>query len=71
MNWMNTAELDSFIDRLRADVGECDWVEFKTNNSDPEEIGQYISALSNAAALAEQESAFAVLTESAERPRFR
>lgn len=30
---------------------ETEWVEFKLNNSDPEEIGSYISALSNAAAL--------------------
>ncbi len=30
---------------------ETEWVEFKHNNSDPDEIGEYISALSNAAAL--------------------
>lgn len=30
---------------------EAEWVEFKENNKDPEEIGQYISALSNSAAL--------------------
>jgi predicted HTH transcriptional regulator len=30
---------------------EVEWVEFKVNNHKPEEIGQYISALSNAAAL--------------------
>jgi len=30
---------------------ETEWVEFKHNNKDPEEIGEYISALSNAAAL--------------------
>lgn len=30
---------------------ETEWVEFKLNNSDPQEIGEYISALSNAAAL--------------------
>ncbi|NGM85964.1 transcriptional regulator [Parapusillimonas sp. SGNA-6] len=31
---------------------ECEWVEFKHNNGDPQRIGEYISALSNAAALA-------------------
>ena len=30
---------------------ETEWVEFKTNFADPEEIGEYLSALSNAAAL--------------------
>ena len=30
---------------------ETEWVEFKVNNCDPQEIGEYISALSNAAAL--------------------
>jgi len=30
---------------------EVEWVEFKQNNTDPQEIGEYISALSNAAAL--------------------
>lgn len=30
---------------------EVEWVEFKENKADPEEIGEYISALSNSAAL--------------------
>jgi len=30
---------------------ESEWVEFKVNYSDPQEIGEYLSALSNAAAL--------------------
>jgi ATP-dependent DNA helicase RecG len=30
---------------------EAEWVEFKQNNADPEEIGEYISALANSAAL--------------------
>jgi len=30
---------------------ESEWVEFKSNNDNPEEIGQYISALANSAAL--------------------
>lgn len=30
---------------------EAEWVEFKHNNEDPEAIGEYISALSNSAAL--------------------
>lgn len=31
--------------------GETEWVEFKVGNSDPHEIGEYLSALSNSAAL--------------------
>lgn len=30
---------------------ETEWVEFKVNNADPQEIGEYLSALANAAAL--------------------
>lgn len=30
---------------------ETEWVEFKVNNTDPQEIGEYMSALANAAAL--------------------
>ena len=30
---------------------ECEWVEFKHNNANPEEIGEYLSALSNSAYL--------------------
>ncbi|MFD2200184.1 ATP-binding protein [Shivajiella indica] len=28
---------------------ECEWIEFKKDNSDPQEIGEYLSALSNSA----------------------
>ena len=30
---------------------ETEWVEFKINNKDPQEVGEYLSALSNSAAL--------------------
>ena len=30
---------------------ETEWLEFKHNNADPQEIGEYVSALSNAAAI--------------------
>ncbi|HEX2958562.1 MAG TPA: ATP-binding protein [Chitinispirillaceae bacterium] len=39
---------------------ECEWVEFKYNNSDKEEIGSYISALSNSAALQGKSAAFLI-----------
>lgn len=39
---------------------ETEWVEFKENNDQPREIGEYISALSNAAALAGKAHAYLV-----------
>lgn len=39
---------------IRALRGESEWVEFKLNYDNPEEIGEYISALSNSAALCGQ-----------------
>jgi predicted HTH transcriptional regulator len=39
---------------------EAEWVEFKRDNDDPREIGEYISALSNAAALLGKPSAYLV-----------
>lgn len=37
---------------------EMEWVEFKRGNDDPQEIGEYISALANAAALAGKSKGF-------------
>jgi ATP-dependent DNA helicase RecG len=39
---------------------ETTWLEFKHNNSNPEEIGEYISALANAAALADKSCGYLV-----------
>ncbi len=47
-----TAEyLASLVHELSKLPQETEWVEFKVNNADPQEIGEYISALSNSAAL--------------------
>jgi ATP-dependent DNA helicase RecG len=48
------------VQRLCAVEGEREWVEFKENNVDPQLIGEYISALSNAAALAGQSHGYLV-----------
>lgn len=48
---MTPAQLRAKLDELRALPNETEWVEFKHNNDDPQEIGEYISALSNSAAL--------------------
>lgn len=46
-----TEYLTSLIQELRNLPEETEWVEFKENNSNPQEIGEYISALANASAL--------------------
>lgn len=45
------AQLAALVRELCALPGEREWVEFKHNNENPEEIGEYISALANSAAL--------------------
>lgn len=44
-------DLKNLINTLLKLPSETEWVEFKRNNSNPEEIGEYISALSNSATL--------------------
>lgn len=39
---------------------ETEWVEFKHNNGDPKQIGEYISALANSAALYGKKSAYMI-----------
>jgi ATP-dependent DNA helicase RecG len=39
---------------------ETEWVEFKVNDSEPEEIGEYLSALANSAALHQKDAAYIV-----------
>lgn len=41
-------ELQSKLDELLRLPAETEWVEFKYNNEDPQEIGEYLSAISNA-----------------------
>lgn len=48
----NQADLIALIDRLRHERSEQDYFEFKENNYEPQLIGEYLSALSNAACLA-------------------
>lgn len=52
---MESQELINLVDELRALPGENEWVEFKSGNvTANDKIGQYISALSNAACIANQ-----------------
>lgn len=52
--------LCSVIHELRKLPQEIEWVEFKHNNAAPDEIGEYISALSNSAAYCGKPSAYLV-----------
>jgi len=56
---MTPGELCHLIKNLISH-GECEWVEFKCNKDDPEQIGEYISALSNSAALHKQARGYIV-----------
>jgi len=48
----------ALIDELRQLPAEISWVEFKENNTDAQLIGKLISALSNAARMADQPFAY-------------
>lgn len=48
---MTPAQLQAKLNELLALPQETEWAEFKHNNTDPQMIGEYLSALSNAAAL--------------------
>jgi len=48
---LGTERLPALIQELAALPHEAEWVEFKENNCDPEEVGEYLSALANSAAL--------------------
>lgn len=50
----STKDYAALVRALCRPDGESEWVEYKQNRVDPAEIGQYISALANAAALNEQ-----------------
>ena len=58
---MNHTELISLIDELRALPKENEWVEFKTGTATTnDKIGQYISAISNAACINNQSFGYLV-----------
>ena len=57
---MNPADLTALVDRLRAEPTETEWLEFKANHQEPQVIGEYLSALANAAGLAGKPHAYLV-----------
>lgn len=54
------ARIIALIDDLRSLPAEASWAEFKENNANPQMIGRLISALSNAARLADQHFGYVV-----------
>jgi ATP-dependent DNA helicase RecG len=57
---VNNDELIALVDRLRALPTETEWLEFKRNRHEPQAIGEYLSALANAACLANQPRGYLV-----------
>lgn len=55
-----TEALKAKLTELRSLPAEAEWVEFKHNNDAPDDIGEYLSALSNGAALHGKPSGFVV-----------
>ena len=57
---MNTQDLIALVDRLRTLPTETEWLEFKRNRAEPQEIGEYLSALANEACLGNQPRGYLV-----------
>jgi ATP-dependent DNA helicase RecG len=57
---MTLPELQARLDELLRLPAETEWVEFKHSNDNPQEIGEYLSALSNGAALHGKRTAYLV-----------
>ena len=56
----NQSELTALLDRLRAEPRETEWLEFKSNRFEPQALGEYLSALANAASLLGKPRAYLV-----------
>ncbi|MEN9665045.1 MAG: hypothetical protein RLZZ326_1408 [Planctomycetota bacterium] len=57
---MTNAEAIALIDRLTALSSETEWVEWKLNHVPPEDFGEYVSALANAACVRNERAAYLV-----------
>ena len=53
---MNTVR----IDQLRGQPTETEWLEFKRNRYEPEQLGEYLSALANSACLAKRPAGYLI-----------
>ena len=57
---MSSESLANLLRNLIALPGETEWLEFKKNNAEPQQIGENISAIANSAALCRQPSGYIV-----------
>lgn len=57
---MDDADLSRLMTSLLSEARETPWLEFKCNNADPARIGEYMSAIANAAALHDRDEGYAV-----------
>lgn len=57
---MDEKELRAIVSDIQASPTECEWVEIKHDNEDPETIGEYVSALANSAAYMGQSRGYMV-----------
>lgn len=57
---MNPEEFHQFITELTHVHTECEWIEFKLNNSNHNEIGESISALANSCVLHEKPAGYLI-----------
>jgi ATP-dependent DNA helicase RecG len=55
---MTPTQLSALLIELLALPQETEWVEWKHNHADPEKIGEYLSAMSNSAALHSKDTAY-------------
>ena len=60
MRKYSNSEIAELVKNLCSIEKEPEWLEFKCNNKDPKLIGEYISALSNSAAMLERPCAYIV-----------
>lgn len=57
---MNTQELTALLERLRNEPRESEWLEFKADHYEPQLLGEYLSALANAACVLGKPRAYLV-----------
>ena len=57
---MDDQQLTKLVSDLSSLDHETEWVEFKENNANPEDIGEYLSAIANSAALARRDRGYIV-----------
>lgn len=57
---MNIVNPHRLLESLCAEPREAEWLEFKVNKFDPEQVGRYVSGLANAAMLAEKDRAYLI-----------